>query len=182
MKVSTVMMGMPASLAFLQRCDHGILVDRRQEEEVQVAAGDHGVEHGRLVGDVPVLGDLDDQFNTQVSRGLLRAALHGEVERVLYARQEADLVALLGRRLSTGRRLAAGLGCGRRLGCGRCLGCCRCLGGGRRCAATGAVGRRPARTPSTPSPARARYCTVERSGWIAWDSPVNEPRIGNHIA
>ena len=32
----------------LQRRDHGFLVDRGQEEEVQVAAGDHRIEHGGL--------------------------------------------------------------------------------------------------------------------------------------
>ncbi len=98
---------------FLQRGDHGFLVDRGQEQEVQVAAGHHGVEHGGLDGSVPVIGDLGYQLGPEALDGLFGAALHGEVERVLHAGQEADLVALAGCRLSggfRGRRLSRGLG------------------------------------------------------------------------
>ena len=76
---------------FLQRGDHGFLVDRGQEEEVQVTAGDHGVQHGGLDGDVPLVRDLDDQLSAKAVGGRLCAALHGEVERILHASQETDL-------------------------------------------------------------------------------------------
>ncbi len=65
---------------------------------------------GVWIGDVPLRRDLRDQFNAQIGRGLLRAALHGEIEWILHAGQEADLVRRLGRRLSGFGRGFRGLG------------------------------------------------------------------------
>jgi hypothetical protein len=70
---------------FLQRGDHGVLVNRSQEEEIQVTAGDHGVQHRGLNCGVPFVRDLDNQLSAKAVGGCLRAALHGEVEGILYA-------------------------------------------------------------------------------------------------
>ena len=75
----------------LQRPDHLVLLDRRGDDVVEVAARDQRVEDRRLRLDAPGRRDLRHHLEAEVLGRLVHPDLHHLVERVDHARQEADL-------------------------------------------------------------------------------------------
>jgi len=75
----------------LQRGDHLFLVDRREDDVVQVTARDHRVQDGCLHGRTPARGILrHDDLHAEIRPSLVDAQLHHLVEGIEHAGQKAD--------------------------------------------------------------------------------------------
>ena len=80
----------------LERSDHLVLIGRRGDDIVEIAARHHRVEEGRLRFDTPGRRNLRDNVDAKILRRLFHSELHDLVERIDDPRQKSDLE-LLGR-------------------------------------------------------------------------------------